>query len=259
MVDIHSHILPGIDDGAKNIQESLIMLKNAFNAGVKIIVATPHLIGKLSDEDVKKRNELINETQAIANKNGINIQIKSGYECYISPELNDLGKKIFDLTINENQKYLLLEFPMQNIPNFVDETLTNIINLGITPIIAHPERNIGIMNNSRILLDFIEKGCLAQLNAGSILGHYGRIVKDTAKTLLKHNFIHVVASDIHSTSLSVLPKAFSAISEFIGLDKTSKMFDEIPHKIVIGENFDKETPISYVPKRQSLIKRIFGI
>lgn len=259
MVDIHSHILPGIDDGAKNIQESLIMLKNAFNVGVKIIVATPHLIGRISDADVQKHNELINETQAVADKNAIEIQIKSGYECYVSPEMNELGEKLFEFTINKNRKYILLELPMQDIPYFVDETLAQIKKLGITPIIAHPERNIAIINNPKILLGFIEKGYLAQLNAGSILGYYGKLVKDTAKTLLKHNYINVVASDVHSISLSILPKAFSIISELIGLNKTSRMFDEIPYKIVMGEDFDKEGPIPYFPKKQSFIKRIFKI
>lgn len=259
MVDIHSHILPGIDDGSKNIQESFIMLKNAFKADVKLIVATPHIIGRMSDVDVRKRDELIDEIQAIADKNKIEIQIKPGYECYISPEMNEIGEKLFEFTINKNMKYVLLELPMQNIPYFVDETLANIKELGITPIIAHPERNFAIINNPKILLDFINKGCLAQLNAGSILGYYGSSVKNTAKTLLKHNYISVVASDVHSTSLSILPKAYLAISELIGLNKAFKMFDEIPHKIVLGEDFYKEEPIPYVPKKQSFIKRIFKI
>ncbi|MGB9595238.1 MAG: tyrosine-protein phosphatase [Candidatus Poribacteria bacterium] len=259
MVDIHSHILPGIDDGAKNIQESFVMLKNAFNAGVEVIVATPHLVGRISDADVQKRDELINEMQTVADKNAIEIQIKPGYECYISPEMNDLGEKLFEFTINKNGKYILLELPMQSIPYFADETLVRIKKQGITPIIAHPERNIAIMNNPKILQGFIEKGYLAQLNAGSILGYYGNSVKNVAKTFLRHNYINVVASDIHSTSLSILPKAFSIISELIGLNKASIMFNEIPYKIVMGEDFDREELIPYIPKKQSFIKRILKI
>ncbi|HGE72852.1 TPA: hypothetical protein ENX78_18605 [Candidatus Poribacteria bacterium] len=259
MIDIHSHILPGVDDGAKNIQESVTMIKNAFKADIKIIVATPHLFNGMFETGIPKRNALVNDLQTIANNIGVRIQIKPGYECYISPEMNRLGEKLFEYTINNNRKYILLELPMQNIPHFVDETLTNIKNLGITPIIAHPERNIAIMNNPKILLGFIEKGYSAQLNAGSILGYYGRRIKDTAKILLKHNYIHVVASDMHSTSLPILPKAFSAISDLIGLNKASRMFNEIPYKIVMGEDFDKEDPIPYISKKGSLIKRIFRI
>ena len=258
MVDIHSHILPGVDDGAKSIQNSIDMLRNASKAGVRIIVATPHLLDGMFEKGIPERLDLIKELQDLADKNAIKIQIKPGYECYISPEMSRLGEKLFEWTINNNRKYMLLELPMQNMPLFVDDALDNIKKQGITPIISHPERYMTVIKDPKILLKFIEKGCVIQLNAGSILNYYGRAVKNTARTLLECNYIHVVASDMHSISSFMLSQALSAVSALIGFDKASQMFDEIPYKIVVGEDFERESPMQYNVKRKSLRERIFG-
>ncbi|MEK7399075.1 MAG: CpsB/CapC family capsule biosynthesis tyrosine phosphatase [Candidatus Poribacteria bacterium] len=259
MIDIHSHILPGVDDGAKSIQNSIDMLRNASKAGVRIIVATPHLLSGMFENGIPERLDLIKKLQNLADRNAIKIQIKPGYECYISPKMIRLGEKLFEWTINNNRKYMLLELPMQNMPLFVDNTLDSIKKMGITPIIAHPERYVNVIKDPKILIKFIEMGCVIQLNAGSILNYYGRTVRNTARTLLERNYIHVVASDMHSTSSFMLSQALSAASALIGFDKASQMFDEIPYKIVMGEDFEREIPMQYNIKRKSLRERIFGV
>jgi len=258
MVDIHCHVLPDIDDGPRRIKDSLDMLRNALKTGVEIVVATPHLIENTFNIDVSGRDQVIHELQNKANKNGINIQIKAGYECYISPEILEQKGKLIELTINTNGKYILVELPMHSIPLYIEKTLLGLKDRGVTPVIAHPERNIVISKNPNVLLNFLAKGCVTQLNAGSILGYYGRVIRDTARTLLLHNLVHLVASDMHSTTSPMMAQALPAVSALIGNDKALYMFNVVPHRIVMGEDFDRYEPLPYEPKRRSLRDILFG-
>lgn len=258
MVDIHCHVLPDIDDGPRRIENSLSMLRNASKTGVEMIVATPHLIENTFNFDVTRRDQLVRELQNKANENGINIQIKAGYECYISPEILEQTDKLIELTINTNGTYILIELPMHGIPLYIENILLSLKELGITPVIAHPERNIVISKDPNILLNFLSKGCVAQLNAGSILGYYGRTIRETAQILLLHNLVHLVASDMHSTTSPMMSQALPAVSALVGNDRAFYMFYVVPHRIVIGEDFDRYEPLPYEPKKKSLRDILFG-
>jgi protein-tyrosine phosphatase len=258
MVDIHCHVLPDVDDGPRRIKDSLDMLRNALKTGVKSVVATPHLIENTFNIDVAGRNHLIHELQSMAKKNGINIQIKGGYECYISPEIFEQKARLIELTLNTNGKYILVELPMHSIPLYIEKTLISLKDRGVIPVIAHPERNIVISKNPNVLLNFLSKGCVAQLNAGSILGYYGRAIRDTARKLLLHNLVHLVASDMHSTTSPMMAQALPAISALIGNDRALYMFNVVPHRIVMGEDFDRYEPLPYEPKRRSFRDILFG-
>jgi protein-tyrosine phosphatase len=258
MVDIHCHVLPNIDDGPKRIKDSLNMLRNASKTGVEIIVATPHLLKSTFDFKDTYRDQLVCELQNKANENGINIQIMAGYECYISPEIIEQADKLIELTINTNGKYILVELPMHSIPLYIENILLVLNDRGVTPVIAHPERNIVISKNPNVLLNFLSKGCVAQLNAGSILGYYGRSIRETARTLLLHNLVHLVASDMHSTTSPMMSQALSAVSALVGNDTALYMFNVVPYKIVIGEDFDRYEPLPYEPKKKSLRDVLFG-
>jgi len=258
MVDIHCHVLPDVDDGPRRINESLNMLRYALKAEVEIVVATPHLLEGTFDIEVTARDQLVIELQNKAKENGINIQIKAGYECYISPKTLVQNDKLIDLTINNNGMYILVELPMHSIPLYVENIFLSLKDRGITPVIAHPERNIVISRDPNVLLNFLSKGCVAQLNAGSILGYYGRVIRETAKILLLHNLVHLVASDMHSIKSPMMFQALPVVSALVGNDKASYMFNVVPHRIVMGENFDRDEPLPYEPKRRSLKNMLFG-
>jgi protein-tyrosine phosphatase len=257
MVDIHCHVLPDVDDGPRRIKDSLDMLRNAEKTGIKCVVATPHLIENTFNIDVIGRDQIVHGLQNMAKKNGINIQIKAGYECYISPEIFGRKDKLIELTINTNGRYLLVELPMHSIPLYIEKTLLGLKDNGVTPVIAHPERNIVISKNPNVLLDFLAKGCVAQLNAGSILGYYGRVIRNTARTLLLHNLVHLVASDMHSATSPMMAHALPAVSALLGNDKALYMFNVVPRRIVMGEDFDRYEPLHYEPKRRSLMDILF--
>ena len=252
MIDIHCHILPGVDDGPTKMKETLSMLAIARKSGVETIIATPHLLRGVNDEKIALCNELVKVLPRIASDAGIKIQVKSGFECYISPEFAEENINLTDLTLNNNGKYILIELPMNGVPLFTKDVFANIKNMGITPIIAHPERNMAISQNPNILCDFISDGCIAQLNAGSIIGHYGREIRQTAKILLSHRLIHVLASDMHSASSPMMKHALSAVGSIVGFDETLQISEKIPYNILVGEDFDRADPIPYEPKKRSI-------
>jgi protein-tyrosine phosphatase len=257
MVDIHCHVLPDVDDGPKRIEDSLVMLRNASKAGVEIVVATPHRFWGPFNVEVDVRDQLVDDLQNAATKNNIDIQIKPGYECYLIPEIYEKDDRLVELTINKNGRYILTELPMRDIPFYAQTVILALKDRGITPVIAHPERNTAISKNPNILLDYLRKGCISQLNAGSILGYYGRTIQETARILLQHNLVHLVASDMHSITSSPMSKAFPVVGTLVGLEKASDMFDAIPRRIVMGEDFGKDEPLPYVPKRKSLMDILF--
>lgn len=209
-VDIHSHIIPGIDDGAKDAAAALKMLKLASLDGSRYIVATPHFtpagfpdnggatidfsgIMNVSDIVNEKTSELIE----LAAKNNIDINIYPGTEVLIHMDIPSLldGNKI--CTIN-GSRYLLVEFSMSNIPLYASEILYQIQLKGLIPIISHPERYSEVVKNCGILEDFVGRGILVQVNAGSLTGRFGRKIQKAAMKLIKLGMVHFVASDAHN-------------------------------------------------------------
>jgi len=258
MVDIHCHILPGVDDGARSIEDSLAMLKNAREAGVEIVIATPHFFRGVYEIEFAEREQMIAELQKVANENGIDIQIRPGVEYYLSPDICDNISKLAEFTLNNNGRYILVELPRQGIPPYVGNVLSDLEAHGLTPIIAHPERNIIIGRNPNILFDLVLRGCIAQLNVGSILGLYGRTSQKTAQVLLTNRLLHLVASDMHSPRSPSMNQAVPMIESLLGSESASRMFNEIPHRILEGETFDKDPPQRYEPAKKWFKKILSG-
>jgi len=258
MVDIHCHVLPGVDDGSEDIEESLEMLRKSAASGVEIIVATPHLIRGVYETTFPERKQMVADLQNAAEDAGINIRIKPGVECYLSPELLEDADKLRELTIDCNGKYILVELPMQAVPPYAESVIFNLRLQGVVPILAHPARNMRICQDPNVLYELVTKGCLAQLNVGSILGYFGRQIKKVAKILLTHKMVHVVASDMHSSSSHTMDQGVPIVEQLLDQERASFMFSEIPRQIVAGEDFFKEPPERYEPVRRSLIDVIFG-
>ncbi|MPQ43502.1 tyrosine-protein phosphatase [Clostridium tarantellae] len=197
MIDIHSHIIPAIDDGAKDIEITLEMLKRAEEEKTTSIIATPHYIGGMwetSYDDVKKKVEKLNE---LARAENINLKIHYGQEIYYH---NEIVKSYDNGLIGTlaNSRYMLIEFSMHKIPRGAMEQLYELQIKGIVPIIAHPERYDEFKRNPEEINKFIEEGYLFQLNSGSICGVFGKEVRKTAELFLKNNIYSFIGSDAHS-------------------------------------------------------------
>lgn len=198
LVDLHCHIIPGIDDGAKDVDTALHMCRIAVEEGIGHIIATPHYIeGELhNDYDIIQqklgsfRNVLIN--------NNIDISIYPGSEIFIFPQLPQIVREGKICTLN-NSRYILIELPMMSVPDYTTEVIYSLRIDGFIPIIAHPERNMAIAEKPNLLFDLIKRGALSQINSTSITGVFGKKTKQAAATLLRHNMVHFVSSDAHTS------------------------------------------------------------
>jgi protein-tyrosine phosphatase len=257
MVDIHSHILPNIDDGASSLEESIEMLEASVASGVDAIVATPHLYPGTYMAPTTYRDEVLMELRQEVEKRGLQIEIIPGRECYFAPELYDYEKDIGNLTINTNGKYLLVESPMQSIPQYVDRMIFDMQVKGVIPIIAHVERYADVINNPNLLHKFIEMGCLTQVNIGSLFGQYGERIKQTAEILLTHQMVHIVASDMHRPMHRPLGSGFEALCEIVGEEEASNLVEEHPRAVIQKRAMLLPAPLVYQPQKS--FKNLWGL
>lgn len=200
MIDIHNHIIWGIDDGSKSLEESIDMAKYAESIGIKKIITTPHFKTEVFESDkneILEKVDILNEALREAN---IDIVVLGGQEIHLDENFYKYLNSDRLLTIGNHQKYILVELPFRNYPYYINDILVTLVDKGLTPIIAHPERNERIRQNLDMLDKLVETGCLLQMNAASILGDYGSHVKKAAKYMIKNKRIHLIGSDAHNNN-----------------------------------------------------------
>lgn len=190
-IDIHSHILPGIDDGAKNIEESLVMINEMKKMGFSKIIATPHIYPGLYDNNKKIISEVHKDIIA---KNKKDIDITFAAEYMLEDNLIKLAKNNSLLFLKD--KYLLIEFSYISSPNNLKNIIFQLQINNCIPILAHPERYLYLKSDK--LIDLKKRGCKFQLNLLSVTGYYGDEVVKNSDFLLKHDLVDFVGSDIHS-------------------------------------------------------------
>ncbi|GKX67446.1 tyrosine-protein phosphatase [Inconstantimicrobium mannanitabidum] len=198
MIDTHSHVLPGIDDGAKSVDITLEMLKHAEQDGVKKIVATPHYCLEYAEAPYQQVKDLTVQINNLCKQEGINIEIYHGQEVFFSEDIIEDYKSGIIGTINDS-KYMLIEFPVTKFPKETFELLYELQLKGIVPIIAHPERYNTFIEKPSEINKFIDEGYLFQLDSGSIEGVFGSKVKKTAEIFTNHNIYNFIGSDAHNT------------------------------------------------------------
>lgn len=225
MIDIHTHILPGVDDGPDTMDEAVKIVEKAAGDGVRCIVATPHMLEAPSVRRIENITSQARILEREISSRNLDMTIKVSAEFFISPDLPDYMKTCGQLAIPGEKSYVLVELPMYQVPEYTD---TVIFQLGLdkyTPIIAHPERNMEIQQDPQILDAFIQRGALAQLNAGSLTGQYGRRAKKAAQKLLRQNLIHMMGSDIHSCPDGPYPlvKGLKAAAKIVGRERAGQL------------------------------------
>ncbi|OGP61090.1 MAG: hypothetical protein A2162_11920 [Deltaproteobacteria bacterium RBG_13_52_11b] len=264
MIDLHSHILHGLDDGARSLEESLRMCEIGYRDGIRIIVATPHtlngvyqnnrstILAKVKELNTaleesrfpmdKRQNEMApRSTSAVYSSNTeIALTILPGADVHLNsetlPQL-DQGKVT---TLGDGGKSLLIEFPSQRIPYGAEQILLQLIEKGIIPVITHPERNMDLLQRPQRYQGMIMMGCLGQVTAGSLTGGFGPEARQFSEQLLKHRLLHVIASDAHSADgrSPVLTSAVEAAGKIIGKEEAWRMVTEYPQAILEGQRPD---------------------
>lgn len=196
MIDIHTHILPGLDDGAESWDDTLNMARAAVSEGITTIIATPHHAnGKYTNiaVEVVEHTQRVN-TQLIAA--GVPVTIMSGQEIRVHDDLLEAWQRE-ELLCLAGSNYVLIEMPSSHIPRAMNELIHELHIMKLKPIIAHPERNAEVMNNPERLAEMVEEGAYAQVTTHSLLGGFGRRIEQSAWSLCRSGLIHIVSSDAH--------------------------------------------------------------
>jgi protein-tyrosine phosphatase len=255
MIDIHSHILPGIDDGSKNMEMSMEMLKLAQDRGTKIIVATPHYIKGIYENHYDEMFALYQELKHASALSGMNIEILLGQEVMLDKHSLKLCKENKLRGIN-GTSYMLIEFPMDKLPKEALDLIYELRLLDIKPIIAHPERYEYIYETPTAINDFIAEGCNFQINAGSLEGIFGKKVQSCAKLLVKEGLANFIASDAHSINRRS-PGLIEGFKEATAIDR------EIEKKVsrnleLLLLDKDIETNVQKIMKKKSIFHLFKG-
>ena len=198
MVDIHTHILPGADDGAHDMEESVEMARAAYESGTEYLVLTPHVgaPGLPHNYWSREMHRRYADFWRALHAAGIPLRIGYGAEIYYTSEMPDRLNAGQLLPLAGSQ-YLLIEFPFDVRPETVRDALSCVNDAGLTPVLAHPERYRMTARDPRAIYDWVKSGCVMQVNKDSLLGAFGHEICDTAHMLLSHGLIHCAASDAH--------------------------------------------------------------
>jgi len=251
MVDIHCHILPGLDDGADSFEESLQMAEMAIADGITHVVGTPHSSDRYrfdSELVLRRRDEL----QA---RLGDRLKLASGCDFHLNFEnLQDIRANTAKYTINQ-KNYLLVELNDFAIPPNIEENLNQLQMMGVSPIITHPERNALIRRHPERLRKWLHQGCTVQITAMSFLGKFGSEAQKTAESWLDQQMVHFVASDAHSTRRRPLQlsEACKAVAARSGDSIAQALFTDNPLAVFEGRHlpYEPEQPdISAKPIRR---------
>lgn len=258
MIDLHTHILPDWDDGAKDWNEMYRMCNIACKDGIKKIVLTPHIyrLGKYGDDFGVLEERMRQFGERVAK---IPLKFHWGAEVFVHPEIVENIKK-YNFTIN-GSNYLYIEFPSDYVLPGAKDLIFNIMGAGFIPIISHPERNIVFRERPELLYELVKTDSLAQVTAMSITGEFGPETKKAAHVFLKHNLVHLIASDAHDAERRP-PKLSRGVEEakkIVGEDKALAMVTEIPQSILDNKSIPYYgDPINPV-KKKKWVMRVPGI
>ncbi len=196
MIDIHTHILSNVDDGAVNMLDSLQALQSAERAGFTDIILTPHYIPDYYENTTDNLKEKINNLKEQTYKGNIIINIHEGNEIYICEDLVELikAKKLYTLA---GSRYVLFELPLNHKLFITNNIITEMLANNYIPILAHPERYEFVQEDPNVLIDLIKSGVLIQANYASITGRYGKTAQKTVMKMLKHKMVHFLGTDTH--------------------------------------------------------------
>lgn len=196
-VDLHSHLIPGIDDGVKSWDESLDILGQLNELGYKKIITTPHIIQSYYPNTPTEIRKGVKELNRLITESNLSIIVEAGAEYYVDDHFAKQVETKQEL-LSFGNGYILIETPFMNKPLFLEETVFNLQANGFKPILAHPERYAYLQNDKELIQNLTALGLYMQVNISSLIGYYSKEAQKTAKHLIETNQIHFLASDIHN-------------------------------------------------------------
>lgn len=259
MIDLHNHLLPGIDDGAKKVDETLQFLRMAREDGVTIVTATPHMKPGVYDntrQDILERVALVREAARGDAAEGV--ELLPGAEVYFTADVVDRARRGELMTVGDRGRYILLELPYQQVPIQVDETIFQLRLAGIIPIMAHPERVAYYLEDLERVEASVRIGALTQVTGASVTGRFGSKARDFAERLLKRNLVHLLASDSHDVKHRppLLTDAVRAASRIVGEEAARRMVLDTPRAILEGRSVELPPLARESRRRPGLLRRL---
>lgn len=235
-VDIHCHLVPEIDDGAKSWEDTLAMAQMAVADGIDTIVMTPHQLGAFSHNSGAAIRAAVAQVQEFLTANEIPLCVLPGADVRIEADLVSLVKRGQVVSLGDHRRHVLLELPHElYVP--LDRLLAEMRAAGMTGILSHPERNHGILADPGVLRPLVDAGCLMQVTAGSLLGAFGPHSQKLAEWMLQQKLVHFLASDGHGPKARrpLLRQSFERAVELVGLDQAVAMCCDNPRCVAEGK------------------------
>ena len=236
LIDLHSHILPGVDDGAQTIEDSSEMAKKAVSQGITHLMCTPHHNNGKYSNPAQQVITRVNQLQAVLDQEDIPLTLLEGQEVRITGALlEDINNQEILFTDLDNT-YILIEFPSGDVPEYSEQLFFELMSHGHVPVIVHPERNAVFRKEPNRLIPFLQMGVLTQLTAPSIVGVFGKDIQKTAKLMLKHNMLYMVASDAHNLRhrTFLMKEAYEEIRK-IGGERMIEEMEQMAKDLVNGD------------------------
>ncbi|MFC4100425.1 tyrosine-protein phosphatase [Paenibacillus xanthanilyticus] len=259
MIDIHTHILPGIDDGAPDWDTSLAMARAAVEEGITGLVATPHHANGRYDNPKTVVESLVEELQTRLNAERIPLTVYKGQEIRVNTDLLE-GIETKELLSLAGSSYVLLEMPSSTIPERMSEWIYELNLLGIKPIIAHPERNAEVLQHPDRFQRLVEEGAFGQVTTHSLLGAFGKKIETFSWKMCSESLIHLVSSDAHNLSMRGfrLAEAYEMIERKLG--PACVQTYQTNARLVV-ENGDLEIPLIFdktKPRNWNFFRKLFA-
>jgi len=235
MIDLHCHLFPGIDDGPKELTDSIELAKLVLENGITHSVVTPHIIPGRYDNDLFTITTAYKAFKQALDESEIDLKIGMAAEVRLGPEIFMLfeEEKLPYLGEFEGRKVLLIEFPHDHIPPGSENMIKWLFDHNIIPMIAHPERNNDVLWKISKLQTFVDAGCLLQITASSLVGNFGPESQKCARKMLKKGWITILASDAHNLHkrLPEIEPGRAVVEELLGKEASWKMVRDIPLEI----------------------------
>jgi protein-tyrosine phosphatase len=238
LIDLHSHVLPGLDDGAADLDEAVAICVAAAEAGIEVLAATPHV----RDDYPTTADQMEEALAAVrAATEGLVTLLPGGELDYV--ELRRPYDELVRFGLAGNPRYLLVETPYMGWPHELEELFFRLRVLGVTPVLAHPERNDEVQIRPEILAGLVEGGALVQLTAASVEGRIGKRAEVAARELLERNLAHLIASDAHAPAVRAIGLR-GAVEALDNEELGAWLTVDVPRAIV------DNTPLPPRPKRK---------
>ena len=245
-IDLHTHILPGVDDGPESTEHSVELIAKSVRQGAVGIAATPHRSPWDYHESITEMEVRLGSLRQACRDAGLDVELYLGGETFLIPELLRPGENPDIVTLNKS-RYLLFELPFNHYPPYAEEVIFELQLRGYKPVLAHAERYTHYHRDVNQIIKLLERGVLAQVNAGSLAGHHGSAARTTAEIMLEHRMAHLVASDSHSVDARPPAVAgnYARLVELVGQEAAQMLVMGVPRLIVRDADLPEVEPMAY--------------